>query len=85
MKNDQFVTLYQLQVMFDDGFPSSSHPVSAEVLTPSEINTLFDSITYDKGSSLLRMLESTVTEENFRLGLNVKHFSKDKNFRYNCI
>jgi aminopeptidase N len=57
--------------MYDDGYSQSSHPVSAEVLTPSEINTLFDSITYDKGSSLLRMLESTVTDENFQTGLNV--------------
>jgi aminopeptidase N len=57
-------------VMYDDAF-ESSHPVVAEVNTPAEINSVFDSITYDKGSSLIRMLEATVGEENFRVGLNV--------------
>jgi aminopeptidase N len=70
-KNDQFITQYLIPVMYDDGYPSSSHPVSATVVTPAEINTLFDSITYDKGSSLLRMLESTVSPSNFQSGLNV--------------
>jgi aminopeptidase N len=57
--------------MYDDGF-ESSHPVVAQVNTPAEINSVFDSITYDKGSSLIRMLEATVGEDNFRAGLNVR-------------
>jgi aminopeptidase N len=56
--------------MYDDGY-QTSHPVSVEVLTPAQINSVFDSITYDKGSSLLRMLEATVGANNFRDGLNV--------------
>lgn len=56
--------------MYDDGF-ETSQPVAQEVSSPAQINSLFTSITYDKGSSILRMLESTVGEENFRLGLNV--------------
>jgi aminopeptidase N len=56
--------------MFEDGY-QTSHPVSLEVLTPAQINSVFDTITYDKGSSLLRMLESTVGAQNFREGLNV--------------
>ena len=57
-------------VMYDDAFPSS-HPVEANVVTPDQINNLFDSITYAKGQGVLRMLESVVTEEGFRLGLIV--------------
>ena len=60
----------QIPVMYDDGFGTSS-PVQNEVLTPAQINSAFSSITYDKGSSLLRMLESTVGPENFRQGLIV--------------
>ena len=56
--------------MYDDGF-QTSYPVSAEVNTPAEINSAFGSITYSKGASILRMLESTVGEPNFREGLNV--------------
>lgn len=71
--NNQFLTSYQIPVMYDDGFGTSS-PVQNEVLTPAQINSAFSSITYDKGSSLLRMLESTVGPENFRQGLIVKIF-----------
>jgi aminopeptidase N len=56
--------------MYDDGFESST-PVYNEVDNPNEISSLFSSITYDKGASLLFMLESTVGEINFRDGLRV--------------
>lgn len=56
--------------MYDDGY-ESSQPVSVDVSNPDQINSLFSSITYDKGSSLLFMLESTVGEINFRDGLRV--------------
>ena len=69
-KDNQFLTTYQIPVMYDDGF-QTSYPVSAEVNTPAEINSAFGSITYSKGASILRMLESTVGEANFREGLNV--------------
>jgi aminopeptidase N len=35
--------------MWDDAF-SSSHPIEADVTTPDQINTVFDSITYSKGA-----------------------------------
>jgi aminopeptidase N len=59
-------------------------PVSAEVLTPAQINSAFSSITYDKGSSLLFMLEDTVGFKNFQEGLNVNYlivFSKISNIK----
>ena len=56
--------------MYDDGL-QVSQPVSNQVITNADIGNAFSSITYDKGSALLRMLESTVSEENFRLGLKV--------------
>jgi aminopeptidase N len=57
-------------VMYDDGY-EASHPVIAEIKNPNEIGGLFDSITYDKGCSLLFMLEATVTEPVFQNGLRV--------------
>jgi aminopeptidase N len=56
--------------MYDDGF-ESSQPVYNEVNDPNEIINMFSAITYDKGASLLFMLESTVGEDNFRNGLQV--------------
>ncbi|XP_062947896.1 aminopeptidase N [Cynocephalus volans] len=51
---------------------ASSHPLSTpaeEINTPAEISELFDSITYSKGASVLRMLSSFLTENLFKKGL----------------
>ena len=47
----------------------NSHPIVQPVNNPSEINQLFDAISYSKGASIIRMLETYVGEEKFRDGL----------------
>ncbi|KAJ8915223.1 hypothetical protein NQ315_015446 [Exocentrus adspersus] len=47
----------------------SSHPIVQTVLTPDQITEIFDTISYNKGASILRMLENTVGEDNFQLGV----------------
>ncbi|XP_015259615.1 PREDICTED: aminopeptidase N-like isoform X2 [Cyprinodon variegatus] len=50
-----------------------SHPLSSkeeEILRPDQINQLFDSITYSKGSAVLRMLSEFITEAVFSKGLH---------------
>nr|XP_020036768.1 aminopeptidase N isoform X2 [Castor canadensis] len=50
----------------------SSHPLSTpaeEINTPSQISELFDTISYSKGASVLRMLSSFLTEDVFKKGL----------------
>ncbi|MBI4202118.1 MAG: M1 family metallopeptidase [Chloroflexi bacterium] len=47
----------------------NSHPIEQEVKDPSEINQLFDAISYDKGASILRMLEQFIGPDDFRAGL----------------
>ncbi|XP_049926517.1 aminopeptidase Ey-like isoform X2 [Epinephelus moara] len=52
---------------------ASSHPLSSQeedVLTPADIGQLFDSITYSKGASVLRMLSEFITETVFSKGLS---------------
>ncbi|XP_043845494.1 aminopeptidase N [Dromiciops gliroides] len=52
---------------------ASSHPLSSpanEINTPAQISELFDSITYSKGASVLRMLSSFLTEDLFKTGLS---------------
>ena len=55
----------------------STHPIDVVVKTPGEIDEIFDRISYDKGGSVLHMLEDFVGEENFRKGLShyLKKFS----------
>ncbi|CAG9864092.1 unnamed protein product [Phyllotreta striolata] len=47
----------------------SSHPIVQTVLTPDQITEIFDVISYNKGASILRMLENTVGEKNFQQGV----------------
>jgi len=47
----------------------SSHPIDVKVNKPSEVREIFDEISYNKGGSVLRMLENFLGEENFRKGL----------------
>lgn len=52
---------------------ASSHPLSSpadEIKTPDQIMELFDSITYSKGASVIRMLSSFLTEDLFKKGLS---------------
>jgi aminopeptidase N len=48
---------------------SSTHPIQQSVKTESEADSAFDEITYQKGQSFLRMLESYLGEEDFRAGI----------------
>ncbi|CAB3992820.1 glutamyl aminopeptidase-like isoform X1 [Paramuricea clavata] len=48
---------------------ASSHPITVEVEDPEEIKTVFDAITYSKGSSIIRMLSDFLTEKIFKEGL----------------
>src|SRR5262249_46009510 len=48
----------------------TTHPIHVNVNTPSEIESVFDPISYEKGASVLRMLESYVGAEAFRKGVN---------------
>ncbi len=47
----------------------ATHPISVHVNTPGEIDEIFDNISYDKGGSVLHMLENAVGEKAFRDGL----------------
>ncbi|MGC9190699.1 MAG: M1 family metallopeptidase [Candidatus Micrarchaeia archaeon] len=49
---------------------ANTHPISVIVERPSQIDQIFDEISYEKGGSVLRMIEDYVGEENFRKGLH---------------
>lgn len=47
----------------------NTHPIHARAETPDEINELFDSISYEKGAAVLRMVESYISPDVFRRGV----------------
>ncbi|KAF6203069.1 hypothetical protein GE061_003482 [Apolygus lucorum] len=50
---------------------NNSHPIEVPVNHPSEINEIFDTISYCKGASILRMLHNYIGDDDYRKGLNV--------------
>eukprot|EP00761_Pharyngomonas_kirbyi_P013316 gb/GECH01013344.1/.p1 GENE.gb/GECH01013344.1/~~gb/GECH01013344.1/.p1 ORF type:complete len:977 (+),score=275.15 gb/GECH01013344.1/:1-2931(+) len=57
----------------------ASHPVvvADELNTPSELNSVFDDISYDKGSMMLRMIYDILGQDGFQQWLR-KYFSDHK-------
>ncbi|XP_055525327.1 aminopeptidase N-like [Wyeomyia smithii] len=54
---------------------TSSHPVSVEIGHPNQISQIFDAISYDKGSTVIRMMHLFLGEATFRNGVRryLKH------------
>ncbi|HEV3409905.1 MAG TPA: M1 family metallopeptidase [Chthoniobacterales bacterium] len=48
---------------------STTHPIQQPIATEAEANSAFDDITYKKGQSFIRMLESFLGEKVFRDGI----------------
>uniref|UniRef100_A0A3P8SJZ8 Aminopeptidase n=1 Tax=Amphiprion percula TaxID=161767 RepID=A0A3P8SJZ8_AMPPE len=77
---DTFI-MNNLHAAFQEDALASSHPLSPpqeDIQTSDEIIGLFDSITYSKGSLMLRMLADVVGESVFNEGIN----SYLKTFRF---
>ena len=48
----------------------TTHPIEMPINSTNEFFTVFDAITYQKGSSVLKQLEHLVGEENYRRGVS---------------
>ncbi|KAJ6634675.1 Phosphatidylinositol 3-kinase catalytic subunit type 3 [Pseudolycoriella hygida] len=51
--------------LFDDS-KSTTHPMTYDVGSPDEILAMFDSISYDKAASIIRMTEHIIGKDNFK-------------------
>uniref|UniRef100_A0A8C5IXD8 Aminopeptidase n=1 Tax=Junco hyemalis TaxID=40217 RepID=A0A8C5IXD8_JUNHY len=49
----------------------NSHPIEVSVGHPSEVDEIFDAISYSKGASVIRMLHDYIGDEDFRKGMNL--------------
>lgn len=68
----QYISLVKVPIMMEDSY-STTLPVATKSfnLTPNQILDMFTTITYEKGVSLLIMLERIIGEENLKLSLRV--------------
>lgn len=60
------VETHQNSLVYDQ---TPRHPITSSVNTPEEIDNVFDTITYGKAASVLRMLKYVVSENLFQLSL----------------
>ncbi len=58
--------LEETDTAFDEDSIASTHPIEMQVNDPSQLEEIFDAISYNKGGSVLRMLESYIGEKDFR-------------------
>lgn len=65
---EQFITA-DLGRALDLDSLENSHPVEVEVHHPSQIEEIFDAVSYSKGASIIRMLAEYIGEKNFKKGL----------------
>ena len=72
---EQFV-VHELQAVFALDALETSHPISVEVGHPDEIDEIFDRISYEKGASIIRMMDHFLTTEVFKQGLS--NYLKEK-------
>ncbi|KAH8283988.1 hypothetical protein KR054_006712 [Drosophila jambulina] len=71
-------SLGNLLTIFQRDAMESSHPISRPIRMVSEINESFDDISYEKGSSVIRMMHLFLGEKTFRSGLK----SYLQNYKY---
>jgi tricorn protease interacting factor F2/3 len=56
----------------------NSHPIDVEVKDPDSVAQIFDEISYGKGGSILRMIESYVGQDTFRDG--IRHYLRKHSY-----
>lgn len=65
-------------VMYSDA-KESTRAVTSTVIRPTEIDTATDStITYGKGSAIVRMINYLLGDSTFNKGLSVRSFKRDE-------
>ncbi|GAB0092441.1 Aminopeptidase [Sergentomyia squamirostris] len=64
-RSQEFFAINELQNAMNKDSDKTSHPISFEVSTPSDIRRIFDPISYCKGASLIRMINSFLGEKAF--------------------
>ena len=70
LQEDYFKGVFRMNLMYDDAF-IGSHPIENEVITSNDALAMFDTIIYNKGNAVLKMLEGVVGEESMKQAMRV--------------
>lgn len=65
-----FFGVNEIQAAMAEDSNAKSHPISFAVSKPTDIRRIFDPISYSKGASIIRMMESFLGEEAFQGALH---------------
>jgi aminopeptidase N len=65
---DKFITDEQSQALAEDSL-RNTHPIRVKISHPDEIRSIFDVISYEKGASIIAMLESFMGDDQFKKGI----------------
>lgn len=65
-----FFGVNEIQAAMHEDSNTKSHPISFPVSKPTDIRRIFDPISYSKGASIIRMMESFLGQEAFQGALN---------------
>lgn len=68
--NDNEYVLFVCSALQKDSL-KNSHPIEVEVKHSREIDEIFDTISYNKGAAVIRMIADYLTEPVFKKGLNI--------------
>lgn len=68
--NDMFV-VDELQVAMQNDASESTHPMINPVSKPADISKIFDSVTYGKSSSVIRMIQKSLKPGTFQRAVNL--------------
>ena len=66
----QFVTDTYMKALELDAL-QNTHPIQVPINHPSEIDEIFDEISYNKAASIIRMLHSYIGDDHFKNGMNL--------------
>lgn len=66
----QFVTNTYIPALELDAL-KNTHPIQVPINHPSEIDEIFDAISYNKAASIIRMLHAFIGDDNFKKGMNI--------------
>lgn len=79
MRLQELFAVKELQSVFERDSLISTRPMTFYVETPSEIRSIFDSISYSKAASVIRMFYHVFTEEIFHNALHIYLSKKSSN------
>jgi aminopeptidase N len=66
---EKIYTVEQVQSAFQMDSLVTTHPMTNEVNSPSQVSAMFDNISYNKGSAVIRMMEHMIGTDHFKAAL----------------